>query len=123
LVARNFQFLRAEDDRTPMRQATYHPGEMLWARFDIAGYKFAEKNRFSVSYGLAVLNANGEELFAQPDAASDEKESFYPQRDVPGVLSLSLNESVAKASYFLQVTIRDKIGNQTVAIRQPFQVE
>jgi hypothetical protein len=123
LLARNFQMLRAEDDRVPMHPAVYHPGEMLWARFDIAGYKLGDNNRFSVSYGLAILNASGEQLFAQPDAASDEKESFYPQRYVPGVLSLSLDRNVVKAAYTLVVTIHDKVGNQTWEIKQPFQVE
>jgi len=123
LVARNVQMLRAEDDRVPMKNPVYHPGDMLWARFDIVGYKLGEGNHFSVSYGLAVLNASGEQLFAQPDAASEEKSSFYPQRYVPGVLSLSLNDQVAKAPYILLVTIHDKVGNQTFEIRQPFQVE
>ncbi len=123
LLARSFQFLRAEDDRVPMHPAIYHPGDMLWARFDITVYKLGEKNRFSVSYGLAILNAAGEQLFAQPDAASDEKESFYPQRYVPGVLSLSLDRNVAKAAYTLVVTIHDKIGNQTWETKQAFQVE
>ena len=123
LVARNFQFLRSEDDRAPMRPAVYHPGEMLWARFDITGYKLDPNNHFSVSYGLAILNASGEQLFAQPDAASEEKDSFYPQRYVPGVLSVSLNAGVVKAGYILLVTIHDKVGNQSFEIKQPFQVE
>lgn len=123
LVARNFQFLKSEDDRFPMRPAIYHPGDKLWARFEITGYKFGENNHFDVAYGLAILNAQGEQLFAQPEAASDSKESFYPQRVVPGVLSLSLDQNVAKAAYTLVVTITDKVGNQTVETRQPFQVE
>ncbi|MBZ5604844.1 MAG: hypothetical protein LAO79_21310 [Acidobacteriia bacterium] len=123
LVARNFQMLRAEDDRAPMRNPVYQPGDMLWARFDITGFKLGEGNHFSVSYGLAILNESGEQLFAQPDAASEEKESFYPQRYVPGVLSLSLNANVAKAPYTLLVTIHDKVGNQSFEIKQPFRVE
>jgi hypothetical protein len=123
LVARNFQFQRAEDDRSALRPAIYHPGEMLWARFDITGFKYGDKNRFSVSYGLAILNSEGQQLFAQPDAASDEKESFYPQRYVPGVLSLSLDQNVAKAKYTLLVTIHDKVGNQTFETRQDFEVQ
>jgi hypothetical protein len=123
LIARNFQFLRAEDDRTPMRPPVYHPGETLWARFDITGFKFGENNHFSVAYGLAILNAAGEQLFAQPEAAADEKNSFYPQRYVPGVLSLNLDRNVAKAGYTLVLSIHDKVGNQTLEIKQPFQVE
>ncbi len=122
LVARNFQFLRSEDDRTGMREAVYHPGSMLWARFDITGFKYGDKNRFAVDYGLAVLRGTGEQLFEQPAAAEESKESFYPQRYVPGMLSLTLDQNVAKGSYILVVTVRDKIGNQTWELRQPFQV-
>jgi hypothetical protein len=122
LVARNFLFLRAEDDRAGMKDAVYHPGSMLWARFDITGFKYGDKNRFAVDYGLAVLRNTGEKLFEQPVAAEDSKESFYPQRYVPGMLSLTLDPNVAKGSYILVVTVRDKVGNQTFEVRQPFQV-
>ncbi len=123
LVARNFQFLRAEDDSVGLRTATYHPGDMLWARFDITGYKFGENNRFSVDYGLAVLTAAGQEVFSRPVAASESAESFYPQRYVPGMLSLSLDRNVPKASYTLLVTVRDQTGSQIWESRQAFQVE
>jgi len=123
LVVRNFRFFRGETDQASMTTPIYHPGDMLWARFDITGYKFSDNNRFSVDYGLAVLNGNSEQLFAQPDAAEESQESFYPQRYVPGALSLNLDSSVAKGSYILVVTVRDKIGNQTWELRRPFQVE
>jgi hypothetical protein len=123
LTARNFAMLRAENDQFPMRNPVYRGGDRLWARFDIVGYKFGEGNKFSVSYGLAILDSTGKQLFAQPDAASDSRESFYPQRYVPGVLSLSLDPNVAKTNYTLVVTIEDKIGNQKFEIKQPFAVE
>jgi hypothetical protein len=123
LVTRNFQFLRAEDDKVPMRNAVYHPGDQLWARFDITGFKFGDNNKFAVDYELAVLNEAGEQLFAQPDAAMDSNESFYPQRYVPGVLSLNLDANLAKASYTLKITVHDKVGNQTWETRQVFHVE
>lgn len=123
LLARNFVFLRAEDDRRGMTAAIYHPGETLWARFNIVGYTFGEGNRFSVSYGLAVLKPAGEELFAQPDAAHDANQSFYPQRYVPGALSLTLNPDVPKGQYILRVTIKDQIGEQSWETRQPFEIQ
>lgn len=123
LLARNFMFLRAEDDRRSLSPAVYHPGETLWARFDITGYKFGDGNRFSVDYGLAVLRPTGEQLFAQPGAAADTNQSFYPQRYVPGMLSLTLDQNVPKGSFLLVVTVRDKIGNQSWETRQPFEIE
>ncbi len=127
LVIRNFHFLQTETDTTAFRPAIYHPGGTLWARFDIAGYKFGDNNRYSVNYGLAILGVpedGGEpkQLFAQPEAASESKESFYPQRIVPGALSLSLDAGVAAGSYILVVTVHDKIGDGDTEFREGFEV-
>ena len=54
LVARNFRFLRSENDAIGTRSGLYHPGDTLWARFDVTGYKFGENNHFSVDCGMAV---------------------------------------------------------------------
>jgi len=123
-VIRKFRFLRNETDAEALRQpVVYRPGTMLWARFEMAGYKFEANHKFSVGYGLAVLNADGKELFAQPEAAADSKESFYPQLRVPGALSLNLDPNVPPATYTLVVTVRDKIGGETAEQREVFRVE
>lgn len=124
LVIRSFRFLRNETDAEALRQpVVYRPGSTLWARFEMAGYKFEANHKFSVDYGLAVLNADGKELFAQPEAAAESKESFYPQLRVPGALSLKLDPNVPAATYTLVVTVRDKIGGQTAEQRETFRVE
>ncbi|MBZ5633962.1 MAG: hypothetical protein LAO55_12640 [Acidobacteriia bacterium] len=123
-VIRKFRFLRNETDAEALRPpVVYRPGSTLWARFEMAGYKFETNNKFSVNYGLAVLNAEGKELFAQPDAAAESKESFYPQLRVPGALSLNLDPNVPAATYTLVVTVRDKIGGQMAEQRETFRVE
>jgi hypothetical protein len=123
LAIGNFNFLRSEEDTFGMRNPVYRPGDMLWARFDVSGYKFAENNRFSVSYGLAIENAEGKQLFAQPEAGDESRDSFYPQRYVPGTLSLSLDKDVPAAMYTLVVTVKDVLGGQALEWRQPFKVE
>jgi hypothetical protein len=123
LLLRNFRFLRGEDDAEPLRDPIYHAGETLWARFDIVGYKFGENNRFSVDYGLAVEDSSGKQLFAEPAAAQESNESFYPQRYVPGALSLTLDKNVRPAAYTLVVTVHDKVGGQVWEERRMFQVE
>jgi len=123
-VIRNFRFLRNENDAAALQPpVVYRPGATLWARFEMAGYKLAANNKFSVNYGLAVLNAEGKELFAQPDAAAESKESFYPQLRVPGALSLHLDPNVPAAAYTLVVTVRDQIGQQLAEQRETFRVE
>jgi hypothetical protein len=123
LAARNFRFLRAEDDSGGLTAAIYHPGDTLWARFDIVGFKMAEKNRYTVEYGLAVENPEGKQLFSQPQGAEDNGDSFYPKRYVPGVLSLHLDSNVTKGAYVLVVILRDQIGQQLHEERQTFQIE
>ena len=123
LAVHNFRFLRNEDDALPLRPAVYRPGSMLWARFDLAGYQLSENNRFDVNYGLAVLGAEGQQLFTEPEAAAEAKESFYPQRWVPGALRLNLDPNVPAAAYTLVVIARDKLSGQTTELREPFRVE
>lgn len=123
LVPRNLRFLAAGEDGAPLDPAVYRPGETLWARFDITGYKFGEKNRYSVEYGLAVLRESGEQVFAQPSAASDSSESFYPQRYVPGAVNLNLDPNVPKGVYRLVVMTEDKIGGQKAEARGLFRIE
>jgi len=123
LTARNLHFVRTENDGPPLDPAVYHPGETMWARFDMTGYKYAEKNRYSVEYGLAILRETGEQVFAQPAAAADSNESFYPQRYVPGALSLNLAKDVPEGNYTLVVTMEDKIGGQMAETRGNFRIE
>jgi hypothetical protein len=123
LTARNFRFLQSEEDSAGMTSPIFHPGETLWARFDITGYKRGEGNRFAVEYGLAVEDGSHRQLFSQPAAAEDSGSPFYPKRYVPGVLSLSLDKNVGKGTYTLVVILRDQVGQQLHEERQAFQVE
>jgi hypothetical protein len=123
LVARNFRFLRSEDDAIGTRSGVYHPGDTVWARFDVTGYKFGGNNHFSVDCGMAVENADGKQLFAQPDAASQAGDSFYPQPYVPIELNLNLDKSVPLGTYTLIVTLRDSIGSQTAEVRESFLLQ
>jgi hypothetical protein len=122
LTGRNLHFQKTETDAKALVPAVYHPGETLWARFDIAGFKYGPKNKFDVEYGLAILREDGEQVFAQPAAANDTHESFYPQRYVPGAISLNLDPVVPEGSYTLVITMRDKVGEQSADVRAPFRI-
>lgn len=123
LVIRDFHFYRGEDDKHPLNSAAYPAGASLWARFEITGYQFAEKNRFEVGYGLSVLRPNGEQMFRQPDAAVEKDQSFYPRRWIPAGLSLNLDKTLKPGQYTLVVLVSDKVGGKDVEIREPFSVE
>ena len=122
LAARNLRFLRTEEDGAPLNPALYHPGETMWARFEITGYRYQEQNRYAVEYGLAILKEGGEQVFAEP-GPSDTNQSFYPQRYVPGQLSLHLDPAVPAGNYTLLVTVKDSLGMQTAEARGTFSIE
>jgi hypothetical protein len=122
LAARNLRFVKDETDGPPLDPAVYHPGETLWARFDMTGYKYGDNNHYSVEYGLAILRESWEQVFAQPAAAADSSEGFYPQRYVPGAVSLNLQPDVPEGKYTLVIIMADKVGGQTNEARREFQI-
>lgn len=123
LTVRNFRFLRSEEDKNPLQVPAYRPGDMLWARFDMTGYKLGEKNQFDIEYGLKVLRPNGETSYEQPHAAAEKNEGFYPQRYTPGILSLSMPKNLNKGEYTLVLSVRDNLGAQSFEERYKFTVE
>jgi hypothetical protein len=122
LVVRNFRFYREESDTQPLEKGTYRSGDGLWARFDITGFKYAEKNRIDVSYQLSILGAGGKILWTQPEPAAERSESFYPKRYVPASFGLSL-KGTSRGEYVMSVQVTDTVGNQTCESRQTFTVE
>ncbi len=123
LVVRNFRFLRGEEDRDPLAAAAYRPGEALWARFEIRGYKYGEKNAVHVEYGLEVLGPTGKSLYQEPRAASEQSSSFYPKRYLTGSLSLNLQAKARPGDYMIVLRVRDLTGGQTSETRHPFRIE
>lgn len=123
LVARDFRFLRAEDDPRPLQPPVYRPGDALWVRFEMVGYKLGEKNRLQISYGVSVLSPSGRSMYSEPKAAVEQGESFYPKRYLPGMFSLNLNKDVRPGVYTLVLTLRDEVGNQTDESKHEFTVE
>jgi len=123
LVIRNIRFYRGEDDRQPMPKAAYRPGETVWARFDIIGFKYGEGNAIDVSYDVAVLAPSGKTLYSQPQADADRSQSFYPKRYVPAVMSLVTKRDTHPGEYVVVLTAHDGIGSQTFEARQSFTIE
>jgi hypothetical protein len=123
LVIRNFRFLRSEEDKNPLAIAAYRPGDTVWARFDITGYKFGPNNSLDVEYGIAVARSNGSVSYSETNAAQEKTQSFFPQRYTPGIVSLHVPPDLQKGLYTLIVTAKDNLGNQNIETKQKFTVE
>jgi hypothetical protein len=123
LVVRNFRFLRSEEDSAPLASPSYRPGDVVWARFDITGFKLAEKNQMHVEYDISVLSPSGKNLYTQQNAAVEKQPSFYPKRYVPGTLSLNLQPTIKPGEYTIQLNLRDEVGKQIAESRHAFRIE
>jgi hypothetical protein len=123
LVVRNFRFLRSEEDGQPLKVAAYRPGDAVWARFDMTGYKISDKNLFDIEYGLEVLGSDGSVQYSQPQAAAAKEQPVYPQRYQPGVLNLNMPADIAKGAYTIVLTVHDNLGKQATETRERFSVE
>jgi len=123
LVVRNFRFLRREEDRAPLPVAAYRPGDTLWARFEIRGYKYGEKNQVHVEYGLEVLGPTGKSLYQEPQAAIEQSSSFYPKRYLTGSLSLNLQANARPGDYTIVLRVRDRVGDQLSETRHGFRIQ
>lgn len=123
LAVRNFRFYRGENDDKALEVPAYRPGDSLWARFDMTGYKIGDKNLFDIGYGLVVLRADGSVAYSQREAANSKEAPFYPQRYQPGELSLNMPNDIAKGEYTIVLTVHDNLGQQTCETREKFSIE
>lgn len=123
LVVRNFKFYRSEEDTRPVEKTAYRGGDAVWARFDITGFKYGDKNQIDVSYSASVISPGGKVLWTQPEPAVERSESFYPKRYVAASFAINLLAKTTPGEYAIQVTVKDAIGNQAFETKQMFTVE
>lgn len=123
ITVEHFQFFRSENDREPLEIPAYRPGDTVYARFDMTGYKLGPENEYHLTYGLTVLRPDGKPFIQQAAAAEMRTSSFYPARFVPGVLKLTTSRDAKRGEYVIVLTVRDLIGNQVREKKQAFSVE
>lgn len=119
----NFGFYRAENEKSPMPQGVYRPGNALWARFDLAGFQLGDGNHLDVSCDIQVRDATGKILMEQPDALQEDLFPSYPQRYVPGVFSLVVQPGTRAGNYSIVVIAKDRLKNTTEEYSFPFSVD
>ena len=123
LVVRNFRFFRGEDDTQALPKGSYKPGDGVWARFDITGFQYGDKNKIDVSYVTSVIAPSGKVLWTQPEPAVEQSESFYPKLYVPASMGISLQGNIRPGEYTIAVRVKDGIGSRDYETKYTFTVE
>ena len=123
LTVRNVEFFRGEEDTQPIQKPVYRGGDAVWAKFDIIGFKYGEKNRVDVSYVTSIIAPSGKVLWTQPEPAVEQSESFYPKRYVAATMGITLLAKTTPGEYTIAVKVTDAVGMQTYEAKQTFTVE
>ena len=116
-------FFRSDLDASPLEDSVYRPGDTLFLKFQLAGFKLAEKNRFEVEYGLKVLRPSGKEMYAEPRAATESDSPYYPKRLMNGFISLNLSPDLTPGTYSIVINARDVVGQASAELTASFKVE
>jgi hypothetical protein len=123
LGIQDFQFLRKEDDNEPLEVPAYRPGDTVYARFNMIGFRLGTGNEYHLSYGLTVNRPDGKPYLNQQPAAELSDRSFYPVPFVPGAISVTTTRDTAIGQYVLLLTVRDVAGSQTYFLKRAFSIE
>jgi hypothetical protein len=123
LTIENLQFFRSEEDVRPVEKPAYSPGDAVWTRFDITGFRYGPHNKVDVSYVVSVLDQSGKVLWTQPEPTEEQTESFYPKLWIPASMSITTQKNTRPGEYGIAIQVMDAIGNQTFERKASFTVE
>jgi hypothetical protein len=123
LAVQDVQFLRNEDDNEALEVPAYRPGDTVYARFNITGFRLGAENKYRLSYGLTVFRPDGKPYVDRPSAAQLSSGSFYPVQFVPGNIAITTSRTTAHGQYVLLLTVLDLAGSQTYQLKRAFTIE
>lgn len=118
-----FGFYRSQQDASPLPAGVYRPGNTLWAKFDLAGFRLEDNHRFHAECDVQIRDAEGKVLFEQPQALSKEATPEYPQRFLPGIFSVEIKPGTPKGRYAIAVIARDRLSGDTAEAVFPFDID
>ena len=123
IAVQNVQFLRSEEAREPLQLPAYRPGDPVFVRFVMTGFKTDAKNMYHLAYALKVLRPDGKVYFEDPHAAELSSQSFYPAQFIPGNVAINTSSDSSAGQYTVILSVRDVLANQTSESRTTFQIE
>lgn len=123
LAIQRVRFLRTEEDGRPLDPPAYVPGDTVWVRFEITGFKASPMREIHVRYGLKVVNATGKQVFERKIAAEERQTYFYIPAYVPGNVALTLDPKAARQNYTLTLIVEDPIAGTAFESEHPFHLQ
>ncbi len=123
ITVENFRFLRNQNDTEPLSVPAYSPGDTVYARFEMTGFRNGPGNEHHVAYGVTVLGPDGKAFIHDPNAADLEAGSFYPAQFIPGNIALNIGKNNPHGEYIVVLAVRDLLAHQEFEMKQAFSIE
>lgn len=123
LIAKDFHWYHNEEDARAMAQPVYHAGDNMFMKFEITGFKYGPNNKVDVSFIPSLVLESGKTIWTQPEAATEQSESFYPKPYITGEFGISLQKDFKPGTYTMAVAVKDSVGKQTYQGSFKFTVE
>jgi hypothetical protein len=123
ITVENFRFLRSENDTEPLSVPAYSPGDTVFARFEMTGFRIGDENRHHVAYGITVSGPDGKAFINDPVAADLDATSFYPAQYIPGNITLNIDKNSHRGQYVVLLKVRDLLSNQELEKKAVFSIE
>ena len=95
----------------------------MWAKFDITGFKYGEKNHIDVSYVTSVDLAERQSAVDAARAGGGTEREFLSQTLRRGVDGDQPAAEHQPGEFTIAVTVKDAVGKQTYETKQTFTVE
>jgi len=121
--ADQFAFFRTADEAKALEVPAYSPGDTVYARFLMVGFKTDPANKYRLAYGVKVTRPDGKTFLDEPKAAQIAADSFYPAQFMPGDIQVTTPRDAMHGRYQMTVTVRDLIANQDFTFRETFSIE
>src|SRR5581483_9497008 len=102
-----------------LAKPVYRPGDPVWAKFDITGFRYGPNHKIDISYGMSILDSTGKILWTKPE----QTESFYPKLYLPAALTIEIQKNTRPGEYTIAAQVKDAVGNQTTEAKATFTVE
>jgi hypothetical protein len=123
ITVENFRFLRNQNDTAALTVPAYSPGDTVYARFEMTGFRNGPGNEHHVAYGVTVLGPHGKAFIQDQNAADLQAGSFYPAQFIPGNIALKMDKNNPHGEYIVELTVRDLVAHQQFELKQAFSIE
>ncbi|HEX3746105.1 MAG TPA: hypothetical protein VHW09_19330 [Bryobacteraceae bacterium] len=123
LIAKDFRWYHNDGEERALNPPLYHPGDNMFMKFDITGYKYGANNKVDISYVASLVLEDGKTIWTQPEPALEQSESYYPRPYVEGEFGISLNKDFKPGTYTMAVDVKDAAGKQNYQGKFQFTVQ